>query len=104
MYIGKVTVNNEWKKLDTLVKEQVAGQSSFAFDADTTYQLQGEGNYGIRFCVAANIPTDPAIGNYTTGSQTALFKPETGKELFVKAIDGRDAACPVLHISSLVEA
>lgn len=103
MYIGTVEVNNEWKQLDTLIKAQVSGQSAFEFDADTTYQLQGEGNYGIRLCVSSSIPTDKQVGFRIQGTQCAHFKAEAGCNLYVKSEDGASPTTPLLHISTLGE-
>ena len=104
MYIGKVEVNNQWQQLDTLIQAQVSGQSSFAFDADTTYQLQGEGNNGVRLCVVASIPNDDEqVGFRIQGTQCADFKAEAGCNLYVKAEEGANPATPLLHISTLGE-
>lgn len=103
MNIGKVEVNNQWQKLDALIQAQVSGQSSFAFDAETTYQLQAEGNFGVRLFVAASAPTDPKVGFCIEGTQPAHFKKESGYNLYVKAEDGASAALPLLHISTLGE-
>lgn len=104
MYIGKVEVNATWQKLDTLIKAQVSGQSTFEFDADTTYQLQGEGSYGIRLCEAADVPpTDPQAGLRIKGTQTAHYKAASGYDLYVKVEDGANPSTPLLHISTLGE-
>lgn len=100
MYIGKVEVNDTWQKLDALIQAQVDGQSSFAFDAETTYQLQAEGNYGIRLCVAADEPGEKD-GERIRDTQTARFKTETGAFLWVKAEESPNPALPLLKISTL---
>ena len=100
MYIGKVEVNDTWQKLDTLIQAQVSGQSSFAFDAETTYQLQAEGNFGVRLCVAADEP-GAKDGERIRDTQTARFKTETGAYLWVKVEEGTQPATPLLKISTL---
>ena len=103
MYIGKVEVNATWQKLDTLIQAQVSGQSTFEFDADTTYQLQGEGKYGIRLCEAASAPTDPQAGLRIKRTQTAHYKAASGYYLYVKVEDGANPSTPLLHVSTLGE-
>ncbi|WP_428042713.1 hypothetical protein [Candidatus Avelusimicrobium fimicolum] len=99
MNIAKVEVNGEWKKLKTLVQEQT-GQSDFSFNSDTTYQLQAEGNFGVRLCVADSVPADKA-GVRIVGTQTAHYKAEDGKEVWVKAVEGAFKATPLLDISTI---
>lgn len=103
MYIGKVEVNNQWQKLDALIQAQVSGQSAFAFDGAVTYQVQGEGNYGIRLCEVADAPTDPQMGLRIEGTQPAHFKVKAGYDLYVKVEDGQSPATPLLHISTIGE-
>ena len=103
MYIGKVEVNNQWQKLDALIQAQVSGQSAFAFDSAVTYQIQGDGNYGIRLCEVADAPTDPKMGLCIEGTQPAHFKVDSGYDLYVKVKDGLNSATPVLHISTIGE-
>lgn len=75
MYIGKVEINDTWQNLEDLIKAGVEGQSSFAFDADTTYQLQSESSFGARFCEAATAPDDKTEGFCITETQVAFYKP-----------------------------
>lgn len=104
MYIGKVTVTNEWQKLDALIQAQVSGQSAFAFDAETTYQLQGEGNFGIRLCEQADKPEDTEKEGFRIrGTQPANYKPATGAYLWVKVEEGLQPATPLLKIATLGE-
>jgi hypothetical protein len=103
MYIGKVEVTNEWQKLDALIQAQVDGQSAFTFDSAVTYQIQGEGNYGIRLCEVADAPTDPKVGLRIRGVQPAHFKVDSGYDLYVKVEDGENPARPLLHISTIGE-
>lgn len=103
MYIGNVEVTNEWQKLETLIQEQVSGQSAFSFDSAVTYQLQGEGNYGIRLCEVADAPTDPKMGLRIKGTQSAHYKVKSGCDVYVKTEDGENPARPLLHISTIGE-
>lgn len=102
MEIAKVEVGSEWKNLKTLVQEQVAGQSAFAFNADATYQLQAEGNFGVRLCVAADTPGEKD-GVVIVGTQPAHFKVEEGKFLFAKSVGGLNSALPLLDVSTIGE-
>jgi len=83
-YIGKVEISNEWQKVEDLVKEQVSGQSSFAFLSETKYQLQCEGDYGARLCNAESAPTEQKDGEMVLLSQTAIYEPELGAELYTR--------------------
>lgn len=78
MYIGKVLLSEVWAKLEDLIKVQVSGQSSFAFDADTTYLLQGEGVEAVRLCDASAEPTDDMAGLRIEGTQIIEYKPSAG--------------------------
>ena len=78
LYTGKVLLTNEWEKLEDLIQEQVSGQSSFAFDADTTYLLQGEGVEAVRLCDASAEPTDYMAGLRIEGTQIIEYKPSAG--------------------------
>lgn len=78
LYTGKVLLTNEWEKLEDLIQEQVSGQSSFAFDADTTYILQGEGVEAARLCDASVKPTDDIAGLRIEGTQIIEYNPSAG--------------------------
>lgn len=83
-YIGKVKVGNEWEKVEDLIKAQVSGQSSFAFDGSTKYELQSEGEFGARFCDVSSKPSDDNEGMVITGTQVAFYQPSDGNSLYVK--------------------
>lgn len=83
MYIGKVKISNTWSKLEDLIKAQVSGQTAFAFAEGTTYQLQGEGNYGVRLCETSAAPSDLQAGERIVGTQTAIYQLSDGY-LYVK--------------------
>lgn len=83
-YIGKVKMAETWEKVEDLIKQQVGGQSSFAFDADTTYQLQCEGDLGVRLCDSAMQPTDSTDGMMIRGTQTAMYKPGSATTLYAR--------------------
>lgn len=78
MYIGKVKISNNWSKLEDLIQAQVEGQSAFAFVEGTTYQLQGEGNYGVRLCETSSTPSDAQAGERIIGTQTAIYQESDG--------------------------
>lgn len=102
MYIGTVEVNDTWQKLDELIQAQVSGQSEFSFDADTTYQLQAEGNFGIRLCEQTEEP-GKKDGFRIRGTQPANYKVQAGAYLWVKVEEGLQSATPLLKISTLGE-
>ena len=78
LYTGKVLLTNEWASLEDLIQEQVSGQSSFAFDSDKTYLLQGEGVEAARLCDAGAEPTDNMAGLRIEGTQIIEYTPSTG--------------------------
>ena len=104
MYIGKVEIHQQWETVEGLIKAQVEGQSSFAFDSSKTYQLQAEGNYGVRLMDAAAAPSDVEEGFVIEGTQPANYKVSTGKNLYVKTTkDGDSVHKVLLKISVLGE-
>lgn len=84
MYIGKVKLSNEWQKLEDIIKAQVEGQSAFEFSNGKDYQLQGEGNYGIRLCDSSVVPATPQDGERITDTQTAIYQKDNSSELYVR--------------------
>lgn len=100
-YIGKVKLSDEWTSLQSLVREQISGQSTFEFDGDLTYQLQAEGNLGARLCEATSIPTDVEDGFEIKGTQDALYKPSTGVVYVKVGFVGKLTDAVLLKISSL---
>lgn len=99
MEVAKVVVTDEWQKLDELVAQAKPG---FAFDSGKTYQLQAEGEYGVRLCVSADTPGEKD-GVRIVGTQTAHFKVESGKDLYVKSVGGLSSAAPLLDVSTIGE-
>ena len=87
-YIGKVSVTSAWAKLEDLIKAQVDGQSSFAFDTSKTYQLQADSElhapFGVRICNASAEPSEDDAGEHLTDEQSGEYKPESGVNLYVK--------------------
>lgn len=100
MYIGKVKISNNWSKLEDLIKAQVSGQSAFAFAEGTTYQLQGEGNYGVRLCDSSATPSDLQDGERIIGTQTAIYELSDG-ELYVRAEENIPSGNVWLKVSIL---
>lgn len=84
MYIGTVKLSNEWTKVEDLIKDQVDGQSAFAFDDTKTYQLQGEGISVVRLCDSAAEPSELIDGLRIKGTQPAFYTPTTGSYLYVR--------------------
>lgn len=84
MYLGKVEISNSWTKLEDLIKAQVEGQSEFAFDADTKYQIQGEGEFSCRLCDFTTAPTNNYDGVRLYNTQTAVYKKSTSGYLYVR--------------------
>ena len=100
MYIATVKVPKQWISLESLIQEQVEGQSSFAFDSNTTYQLQGESDAGIRLLEASIAPDNRKEGFRILGTQVALYKKSTGS-LFVSSVAGVQEGGALLKISAL---
>ena len=92
MYIGKVLLSDEWTLLADLIKDQVSGQSAFAFDSEKTYQLQGECSaecvketlLAARLCETSAAPSDDDAGFRILNTQCANYQPSTGS-LYVRA-------------------
>lgn len=84
MYIGKIKISNSWEKLETLIQQQIEGQSGFEFASGTNYQLQSEGNYGARLCDYSAEPTEAQDGERIIGTQTALYEKDNDSDLYVK--------------------
>lgn len=89
-YIGKVTINNEWEKLEDLIKDQVAGQSAFAFDTTKQYFLQvettrGQFVFGIYACNSTTEPANPDDGEHLEEDSFGIYQPEAGEYLWVKS-------------------
>lgn len=99
MYIGKVEVSNSWQKVEDLIKTQISGQSSFAFDADKTYTFQSEGAFGLRFCSVASSPATEQEGFRLSGYRMASYQKETGADLYVRTNGGNLSSTGILHIA-----
>lgn len=89
-YIGKVTINSEWAKLEDLIKDQVSGQSAFAFDTSKTYLLQvettrGQYVFGSYVCSSATEPANADDGEHLEEDNFGIYEPESGIYLWVKA-------------------
>lgn len=104
-YIGKVKLSKNWTSVQSLVRSQVSGQSTFEFDPSATYQLQGEGNLGVRLCNATSIPTsDAQAGEIIKDTQCAMYKKDDSGILYAKVVyDGELTSDVLLKISSLGE-
>lgn len=100
-YINKVAIKNEWQKLETLLKED---DPTFAFASGNKYQIQCEGDFGARLCLAADVPADEKDGETIIGTQTAIYGPEDGNDLYVRChsvmIDG---VVPYIKVSQIGE-
>jgi len=88
-YVGKVIITNEWEKLEDLIKSQVSGQSSFAFDTDKKYSIQvdtvkAEDNLSAYVCNSATEPVNLDDGEHLNNDLYAEYKPESGVYLYVK--------------------
>lgn len=88
-YIGKVSITNEWEKLEDLIKSQVSGQSAFAFDTDKKYSIQVDtvkdnNDNSAYFCNSATKPTNSDDGEHLNNDLYAEYKPESGVYLYVK--------------------
>lgn len=88
-YIGKVTLTNEWAKLEDLIKAQVDGQSAFAFDTSKEYGIQvdtqrGPYIFGAYLCSSTSEPGALDDGEHLEQEQFAVYGPESGVYLWVK--------------------
>lgn len=83
-YIGKVNITGDWEKVEDLIKAQVEGQDSFAFDTSKSYPIQVDGGFGVYLCSASTTPTAPDEGEFLTDSERRIYKPESGKDLYIK--------------------
>ena len=88
-YIGKVTLTDSWEKLEDLIKSQVNGQSSFAFDTDKKYSIQVDtvkdnNNYSGYFCNSDTEPANLDDGEHLNNDLYAEYKPESCVYLYVK--------------------
>lgn len=91
-YIGKIVVTDEWEKLEDLIKDQVSGQSAFAFDTSKTYNLQvettrGQFVFGVRLCNSTTEPANADDGEHLEAENMAMYQPESGVYLWVKNRD-----------------
>lgn len=82
-YICKVEAKNDWQKLEDLIKA-LTGFSTFAFDSDTTYQIQAEG-MPLHLCEQASKPTDKMDGFVIAETQVANYKPNDSYDLYVRS-------------------
>ena len=92
-YIGKVLISSEWAKLEDLIKAQVSGQSSFAFDSDKDYSIQIETSqpgtsFGAYACNSASTPAGDDDGEHLSEEQFVEYKPESGSYLYIKTRGG----------------
>jgi len=83
MYIGKVQVPADWSSLESLIKAQVDGQSSFAFTSGKTYSLQTEEGT-LRTCDASSTPSLDVDGEYIVEKQQGIYEPDAGT-LYVRS-------------------
>lgn len=89
-YIGKITTSSEWAKLEDLIKDQVDGQSAFAFDTSKTYNIQvettrGQYVFGVYLCDSASEPANADDGAHLEEYQMGIYQPESGYDLWVKS-------------------
>ena len=87
-YIGKVNITGDWEKLEDLIKAQVSGQSSFAFDTSKKYSLQSDCNssvmQGVYVCNSATKPDNADDGEYLTEGLFGEYEPESGVDLWIR--------------------
>lgn len=102
-YIGKVELSNSWAKVEDLIKEQVDGQSAFAFDSDSIYQVQSEATYGAQICETSAAPADGNDGERIIGSQTGVYKLEGSNYLYAKVHTLQPGVPCLLKVSKIGE-
>lgn len=89
-YIGKVKITSAWTKLEDLIKAQVTGQSSFAFNTSKTYSVMADVKsnqtlFGVYVCNAGSEPSEDDDGEYLTEGLFGMYKPESAVYLWVRA-------------------
>lgn len=94
-YIGKVKVNKTWASVESLVQEQIEGQSSFSFDESKNYFLQPEHATVLHLCNCAAEPGEND-GEWACDNDKIIYKKDESV-LYVKA----DTVC-MLSISELI--
>ena len=97
-YIGKVSVSNTWAKVEDLIKAQVDGQSSFAFDTSKTYTIQVQGHAPAYFVNAASAPTTEDAGDCIQPYLFGKYKPDSDN-LYVKSYGGKNTCLSVSELS-----
>lgn len=88
-YIGKVVLSGEWAKLEDLIKDQVSGQSTFAFDTSKTYLIQVETTrgpfvFGAYVCNSTSEPENADDGEHLEQENMGIYEPVSGVYLWVK--------------------
>lgn len=88
-YIGKITITSEWAKVEDLIKAQVDGQTSFAFDSEKEYFIMADGApspvmFGVYVCDSSTEPSNDTEGEYLTEGLPGIYQPESGSYLWIK--------------------
>lgn len=83
-YIGKVSISQEWEKLEDLIKAQVDGQSAFAFASGTQYSLQSEKGL-CAICVTSAEPDSLLAGEHINQDQFGVYEPDGSNDMWVRS-------------------
>lgn len=96
MNIGKALVTSSWTKLDSLI-------DNFTFVDGTIYQLQVQGEFGVRFAELEDEPSatsEDGIIGYAKGLSIKLTK-QAGKDIYVKLFGCGNDVKNYVNINSL---
>ena len=96
MNIGKALVTSSWTKLDSLI-------NGFTFVDDTKYQLQVQGEFGVRFYESETAPaTTSEEGILTTAKgPSIILTKQADKDIYVKLFGCGDDIKNYVNINSL---
>ena len=82
MYLGQVSIGGTWSKLEDLIKNQVAGQSSFSFDATKKYSIQCKSPNSFFIDEFTVNPTDSSTATAGIGESTGITEATVNKATF----------------------
>jgi hypothetical protein len=95
MNIGKALVTSSWTKLDSLIDD-------FTFVDETIYQLQVQGEFGVRLAELEDAPLATSEEGIITYSNTpVILTKQTGKDIYVKLFGCGNEVKNYVNINSL---
>jgi hypothetical protein len=95
MNIGKALVTSSWTKLDSLIDD-------FTFVDETIYQLQVQGEFGVRLAELEDEPSATSEEGIIAYSNTpVVLTKQTGKDIYVKLFGCGNEVKNYVNINSL---